>query len=81
MSPAVADGAPAPASAPVLTSSVSVTIGSEHATVSFAGLAPGFVGLVQLNIVVPSGLATGDYPLTVTIAGESSNPGTISVTQ
>jgi uncharacterized protein (TIGR03437 family) len=81
VSPAVADGAPAPANAPVLTSPVSVTIGGEAATVSFAGLAPGFVGLVQLNIVVPSGLATGDYPLAVTIAGETSNSGTISVTQ
>jgi uncharacterized protein (TIGR03437 family) len=81
VSPPVADGAPAPASPALLTSPVSATIGGQAATVSFAGLAPGFVGLVQLNIVVPSALATGDYPLLVTIAGETSNPGTISVTQ
>ena len=51
------------------------------AAVTFAGLAPGFVGLVQMNIAVPSTLATGSYPLTVTIAGETSNSVTVSVTQ
>jgi adhesin/invasin len=59
----------------------SATIGSSTAQVAFAGLAPGFVGLVQVNIVVPSGLATGTYPLTVTIGSETSNSATISVTQ
>jgi len=76
------DGDAAPASPPsMVTSSVSATIGPETAHVSFAGLAPGFVGLVQLNIEIPSGLATGPYLLTVTIAGESSNSAKISVTQ
>ena len=36
---------------------------------------------VQVNVVVPSGLATGTYPLTVTIGSETSNSATISVTQ
>jgi adhesin/invasin len=54
-------------------------IGSTAATVSFAGLAPGWVGLVQVNLVVPAGLATGTYPLTVTIDGQTSNAGNISV--
>ena len=81
VSPAVADGAASPKNPAIVTSSRSATIGSESAEVSFAGLAPGFVGLLQMNIVVPSGLATGDYPLTVSIAGETSNAGTISVTQ
>ena len=51
------------------------------AQVAFAGLAPGFVGLVQVNIVVPSDLQTGNYPLTVTIGSETSNSATISITQ
>jgi len=81
VSPAVANGAPAPATPPLatVTSDKSVTIGSAAATVSFAGLAPGFVGLLQMNIVVPSTLAAGDYPLTITIHGELSNTATISV--
>jgi uncharacterized protein (TIGR03437 family) len=79
--PPVADGALAPASPPATaTSSSSATIGSAPAKVSFAGLAPGFVGLVQVNIVVPSGLPKGDYPLTVTIAGQDSNSALVSVT-
>lgn len=63
-----------------ITSSYSAKMGSASANVSFAGLAPGFVGLVQMNIVVPAGLAKGDYPLTVTIDGQTSNSGTVSVT-
>ncbi len=82
VSPPVADGAIAPIGTLVyLNSGSSATIGSSTAQVAFAGLAPGFVGLVQVNIVVPSGLATGTYPLTVTIGSETSNSATISVTQ
>jgi len=82
VSPAVADGAAAPTTAPfaVLTSSYSASIGGTNAQVVFAGLAPGFVGLVQMNIIVPTGLSKGDYPLVVSIGGQKSNGGTISVT-
>jgi len=48
--------------------------------VSFAGLAPGFVGLWQVNVVVPAGLTQGDYPLTVTVGGQTSNGANVSVT-
>jgi uncharacterized protein (TIGR03437 family) len=34
---------------------VAVTIGSKSAQVTFKGLAPGFVGLAQLNVIVPAG--------------------------
>jgi uncharacterized protein (TIGR03437 family) len=82
VSPAVADGAIAPIGTLVYANAASsASIGSSTAQVAFAGLAPGFVGLVQVNIVVPSGLATGTYPLTVTIGSETSNSATISVTQ
>jgi len=36
-----------------------------NAGVAFAGLAPGFAGLYQINFVVPSGLTAGDNYLTV----------------
>jgi adhesin/invasin len=78
----VADGAATPLDPLVsATSQSSATIGSSPAQVAFAGLAPGFVGLVQVNIVVPSDLATGDYPLAITIGNETSNPAMVSVTQ
>ncbi len=47
---------------------VRFTIGGRPATVEFAGLAGGFVGLYQFNIVVPSGV-TGDAKLEVTVDG------------
>src|SRR5258708_38156058 len=34
---------------------VQVTIGGQPATVVYAGLAPSFVGLYQLNVVIPAG--------------------------
>jgi uncharacterized protein (TIGR03437 family) len=82
VSPAVADGAATPLGPLVsATSPSSATIGSSTAQVAFAGLAPGFVGLVQVNIVVPSDLQTGDYPLAIMIGNETSNSATVSVTQ
>jgi uncharacterized protein (TIGR03437 family) len=81
VSPPVKDGEPASAG-PLskVTASVSATIGSASAQVTFAGLAPEFVGLLQMNIVVPSGLSQGDHPLAVAIGGQASNSATISVT-
>ncbi|HLK18393.1 MAG TPA: SMP-30/gluconolactonase/LRE family protein [Bryobacteraceae bacterium] len=81
VSPTVADGVASPKGTPAqVTSSAAATIGSASATVTFAGLAPGFVGLGQLNVIVPS-VSTGNYPLTISIDGENSNSATISVTQ
>ena len=81
VNPAVKDGAASPNPAPLVTSSVSAKIGSEDATVKFAGLTSTYVGLLQLNIEIPSGLASGTYPLVITIAGESSKAANVSVTQ
>jgi uncharacterized protein (TIGR03437 family) len=77
-----ADGAPAGfgSSLSTVTSTVTATLGGQTAQVSFAGLAPGFVGLWQANIVVPSGLATGNSSLIVTVSGQSSNSANVSVT-
>ena len=48
--------------------SVSLTIGGVNATVEYAGMAGGFVGLFQFNIVIPSGVS-GDAILSVTVNG------------
>jgi spore coat protein H len=46
-----------------------VTIGDLAANVQFAGLAPGFVGAYQVNIVVPAGVRSGPSPLVITAGG------------
>ncbi len=80
VSPAASDGVAAPSTSLVAaTSSYSAKIGSATAQVQFAGLAPGFIGLGQMNILVPTGMAAGTYPLTVTIDGQTSNSGNVSV--
>ena len=77
-----ANGAPAGSGSDLstVTSTVTATIGGQTAQVPFAGLAPGFVGLWQANVVVPSGLAKGDFPLIITVGGQASNSADVSVT-
>src|SRR5579884_1504448 len=60
------------------TSLVTATVGDNSAAVIFAGLAPNFAGLYQVNVVVPQ-LAPGDYPLRITAGGVASNSAIISV--
>jgi uncharacterized protein (TIGR03437 family) len=49
-----------------------VTIGGQPAQVIFSGLSPGFVGLYQVNVYVPSGLSAGNQPITIAIGGNTS---------
>jgi uncharacterized protein (TIGR03437 family) len=73
-------GPQAPYPIPVL-QPVTLTMAGYPANVLFAGDAPGFVGLMQINAVVPAGFApTGDLPLVLSIGNYSSPPGvTIAV--
>ena len=50
-----------------------VLIAGLQTIVSFSGLAPGFVGLYQINVEVPAGLSAGNQPVVVTVADVSSN--------
>jgi len=45
------------------------TLGGIPATVSFSGLAPGFIGLYQLNVQVPANAPPGSS-LSINIGGE-----------
>jgi uncharacterized protein (TIGR03437 family) len=57
-----------------------VLIGGQPATVLFAGIAPYFPGLYQLNVTVPSIAANAAAPVTIkTVEGQTSNTVTIAV--
>ncbi len=47
---------------------VTLSFGSTPATFTYAGLAPGVVGLYQFDITVPQ-VAPGDYPISVVVDG------------
>ena len=51
------------------------------APVLFGGLAPGFVGLYQVNVQIPGGVSSGKIELVLTQQGVASNTVTIFVTQ
>jgi len=48
------------------------------AEVTFAGLAPGLVGVMQLNLKIPA-IAPGEQILDVVIGGISANASTLSI--
>lgn len=59
---------------------VSVVLNGRELTPFFAGLAPGFIGLFQLNVTIPVSLAPGlDQSIQLRSAGQDSNPGIISI--
>ena len=51
------------------------------AAVSFAGLAPGFVGLYQIDFQVPVNARTGSLPLVVSQSGVAGNTTNLIVGQ
>jgi uncharacterized protein (TIGR03437 family) len=70
------EGRPAGYPLPVPVLPVTVRIGGYPADVVYAGAAPGFSGLLQLNVRVPAGfLAPGIQPATVQIGNAVSQPG------
>jgi uncharacterized protein (TIGR03437 family) len=53
-------------------STPTVTVAGASATVQFCGLVPPFVGLYQLNVLVPAGIAAGTQPLVISMAGNTA---------
>jgi len=77
--PAVAAGLPAPTSPLALASAVpTVTLGGSQLTIQYAGLAPGEVGVYQINAVVPASVTQGlSQPLVISqgaTSGASTTP-------
>lgn len=94
VSPAVADGAGAPSgplssTVAVPTSdgracvttqpSMCVAVGSGFGEIQYSGLAPGLVGLWQINVKLPADVAAGNVNVRVVINGTPSNLVTIAV--
>lgn len=78
--PWLAAGIPAPAS--TLWRSPpppDLSIGGVRAAVTYSGLAPGFVGVYQVNVVVPSGLNPGRQLVSWRLRGSDGPGGCISV--
>jgi uncharacterized protein (TIGR03437 family) len=62
------------------TTSPTVTVGGLPATVTFSGLSPGFVGLYQIDAIVPPGVTPGNQvPVVLSIAGQTGPASTIAV--
>jgi uncharacterized protein (TIGR03437 family) len=75
----IATGAPAPSnplSRPL--AAVQATIGGQPAQVVFAGMTPGFVGLFQVDLLVPK-VPSGEQPLAITVGTAAANQTTVSV--
>jgi uncharacterized protein (TIGR03437 family) len=79
--PPVASGLAAPGNPLAqVTLPVVAEIGGRQVEVQFLGLAPGFVGLGQANLMVPTGLS-GNLNVRLTIGGVVSNTGVITVVE
>ncbi len=80
--PAGVDGKPASVPYPHPNLPVTATVGGQNATVIYAGGAPGEVaGLMQTNVQIPAGIATGNsVPVVLRVGSASSQSGvTIAV--
>jgi uncharacterized protein (TIGR03437 family) len=85
VSPVISDGA-APSSSTALADlpkpvqSTTVNIGGATANIDFVGIPPGLVGVTQINVQIPNGIASGLQPVVVTVDGVASTPATITIT-
>ena len=56
-----------------------VTVGGKDAVVDFAGLAPTFAGLYQVNLEIPSGLTGISVRLVIQVNGSTSTPVSVPI--
>lgn len=76
---AVPTGGVPPSPPPETLARPQVTIANLPATVTYSGAAPGFVGLYQVNVQVPTGAAGGIQPVQIVMNGVASNSVTIAL--
>ena len=74
--PPLSTGQPAPGEPLSRAQAATATIGGLSATVLFAGMTPGFVGLMQVNAEIPPAVAPGpQVPLEICVGVACSQPG------
>jgi uncharacterized protein (TIGR03437 family) len=72
VSPAIKSGSPGPSNPPSLAvNEIDAYIGSKPAKATFAGLTPTAIGLYQVNVTVPAGVANGENAMQ--LAGPDSD--------
>ena len=79
VNPPAVTGAAAPVPPPQTVLQVQAYIAGVPAQVTYAGLAPGFAGLYQINVQVPANTPSGVQDLQVWEAGASSNAVTVAI--
>ncbi len=60
---------------------VSVTVAGRNCPIQFAGVAPSYVALDQINCQIPGGISTTGAPVIVTVDGRTSNTATLAIVQ
>ena len=75
--PSIADGAPGVSSS--TTNTITASVNNKAATVAYAGLAPTLVGLYQVNVQIPTGVAAGDWYLDISGPDSYTSEAIISV--
>jgi uncharacterized protein (TIGR03437 family) len=80
-SPSVAAGLAAPIAEPLARTATTpiVQIGGIQSRVVFSGLAPGFSGLYQINVVIPQNVPTGNTPVSINSSGSLSKEAFVAV--
>ena len=78
VNPAVNSGEAARNAAPTA-NKVTVNIGGRDVDPDYAGIAPGFVGLYQVNVRIPADLVAGELAVKLKVAGSESNAATLSI--
>jgi uncharacterized protein (TIGR03437 family) len=68
-----ASGAPGPSTKTATTkNTATVSIGGAPATVSYCGLAPGYPGLYEVDVTVPTGISAGAQQVSLSIGGQTA---------
>jgi uncharacterized protein (TIGR03437 family) len=64
----------------VTSAPVTVALNGTELPAAFAGLAPGYIGLYQVNVLIPAATPPGlGIPLTLKVGGQTSNAVSVSV--
>ena len=74
VNPAIPTGVPAP-SVPISlpASTISTTLGGRQITPVFAGMIPGYVGVGEVELLIPIDMEAGEQGFSITVGTASSN--------